>query len=382
MTIAFDAYYAFHFKTGVAHYSRNLINSLAKHFPGHRFLLFTDVATDLYWPEFGNVEVKAAGLEVPFFEWVHSPVLSQMITENDFDIFHGLDHALPSCLQTPSVVTIHDLFFESHPQLYGSDAVNYYCVEARSAAIAADKVIAISAYTKEDVRQRYSVADAKIEVVYQTCNPLFFSQSDAARQKEIEVQFQLPEKFWLYVGSITERKNLLQIGKAMHQIRKEVKIPLVVIGEGGAYLDEVRTYISKSGMEDAVQFISYTEAAKHSSSFQTAADVPFFYRRAFALLYPSLLEGFGIPLVEAFASGIPVITSNTGSLPEIGGDAALYVDPTNVSSIAGAMSALATDARLHTTLVNAGRRRLSNFHPEKFASHQISVYKTLCHSIS
>lgn len=377
MTVAFDAYYAFHYKTGVAHYSRNLINGIATAFPDCRLLLFTDVTTALYQPRFSNVEIKTVGYEIPFFEWVSSSGLQQLIHTHTFDVYHGLDHALPENVSAKTVVSIHDLFFVSSPHLYAEEAVRYYCREARKSASVADQIVAISAFTKNEIIQQYRINSNRIEVVYQSCNNVFFQDVNEAQLKEVKQKYNLPEKFWLYVGSITERKGLLQIVKALQMLQPDCAIPLVVVGEGDSYLNEVKAYIQRHDLADGVYFVSYTDIAKHSPSFQNAAEIPLFYRNAFALLYPSLMEGFGIPVVEAFASGIPIITSNTSSLPEIGGDAALYVDPLSSASIADAMSRIFSDEGLRTELIANGKKRLTEFLPEHFARTQMAVYEKL-----
>jgi glycosyltransferase involved in cell wall biosynthesis len=377
MKIGFDAYFAFHYKTGVAHYGRNLINSLAKFYPEVTLVLFTDKITGLYQPSFPNVEVVELGYEVNYHDWLFNTDLIRAIENESPDVFHGLDHGLPALGKQRTAVTIHDLFFESHPELYSTEEAAYYKRVAPKACKDANAIIVISEFTKEEMLSRYQVAEQKITTCYQTCNPLFFQTVSIERKNELRKQFDLPAKFWLYVGSVIERKNLLNTCKALHHIKERSSIPLMVIGEGGDYLQAVQEYIRQNGLEDRVRFLSYTDAAKRSVTFQQARDIPAFYQMAHALLYPSYLEGFGIPLVEAFASRLPVITSRTSSLPEIGGDAALYVDPFNPDDIAVALLRLEKDEELCGSMISKGKNIVQNFTEEKASAAMMNVYRQL-----
>jgi len=377
MRIGFDAYFAFHYKTGVAHYGRNLINSIAKCYPQTQLILFTDVVTNLYQPSAPNITVIELGYEVEYHHWLSHPALLKCVQNQSTDVFHGLDHGLPSVAGTREVVTIHDLFFETYPSLYSVAEVEYYKRIAPLACKKADAIISISQFTKKELVGRYHVEERKIKVCYQSCNPLFFQQVTEQRKDELRKQFDLPSKFWLYVGSVIARKNLLNICKALNAIKEISSTPLMVIGEGSDYLSEVQQYIRQNRLEDRVRFLSYTDAAKNSASFQQARDVPAFYQMALGLLYPSYLEGFGIPLIEAFASGLPVITSNTSSLPEIGGDAALYIDPFNVHDIAAALTRVENDNDLRLSMIQKGNNIVQHFTEEQTASSVMKVYQQL-----
>lgn len=376
MKIGFDAYYAFHYKTGVAHYGRNLINSLARFYPEVEYCLFTDVRTELFQPQHRNVQIVELGREIPYRHWIHDRDLHAAIRKYSPDIFHGLDHAIPSISDVRRVVTIHDLFFESHPSLYNAADVAFYSAEARSAVSEADRIIAISSFTKQDTIARYNVDASRISVCYQSCNPLFFDPVQDDAKLRLRRDFDLPSEFWLYVGSITERKNLLQICRALNHNKHRSSIPLVVIGEGNEYLQTVRAFLQANEMQELVRFISYHDAAR-SLSFQQAKDVPAFYSMSKGLLYPSLLEGFGIPLVEAFATATPVITAASTCLPEVAGNAALFVDPLNEMELAEAMWQLESDALLRNRLLEEGMKRKQIFSPEQTARSLMAVYESM-----
>ena len=377
MRIGFDAYFAFHYKTGVAHYGRNLFNALAKYYPDSELVLFTDKVTGLYQPAFPNVTVVEAGYDIDYYDWLTNPGLHKAITQNRIELFHGIDHGLPSVPNLKTIVTIHDLFFESHPGMYSEKDVAYYKHIAPLAANDADLVIAISRFTKNEITSRYNVPEDSVRVCYQSCNPLFFETVPEERKAALRKQFALPGKFWLYVGSVIERKNLLNICKAINSIRERSSMPLMVIGEGGDYLELVKQYVVQNDLSDRVRFLSYTQAAQQSASFQQARDVPAFHQMAHALLYPSYLEGFGIPLIEAFASGLPVITSGATSLPEIGGKAAMYVDPRSVDDIANALLRLEKDEELRSSMIAKGKIIVDGFTEKKSAEAVMGVYREL-----
>ena len=377
MRIGFDAYFAFHYKTGVAHYSRNLVNSLAKFYPDTELILFTDKQSTLYQPSFSNIKIIELGYDVPYHQWLINNDLLSAIESEGLDVFHGMDHGLPNIRQAKTVVTIHDLFFESHPELYTPADVQYYRRVAPEACRKAGQVISISDFTRKVLVLRYNVEEEKVKICYQTCNSLFFETVTGHRKQELRHQFNLPDQFWLYVGSVTERKNLLNICKAMQLIKDRSTIPLMVIGEGDEYLGTVRSFIHQNQLYDRIRFLSYTDAGKNSVSFQQAKDVPAFYQMALALLYPSYLEGFGIPLIEAFASNVPVLTSGTSSLPEIGGDAAMYVDPSNENEIATALLQMEKDEDLRSSMIKRGKKILQHFTEEKTAASVMNVYQQL-----
>ncbi|MCE3282980.1 MAG: glycosyl transferase, group 1 family protein [Chitinophagaceae bacterium] len=376
MRIGIDAYYAFHYKTGVAHYTRTLINGLATLYPGIELVLFTDQTTELYQPDFPNVRVAAAGQDIAYHDWLSHPALQELIVQSQPGIFHGTDHGLPPLQNVKTVVTIHDLFFETHPQFYAPADVAYYRRVTPVACNKADVIISISDFTKQAIVSHYKVDPDKIRVCYQSCNQLFFERVSEERKAELRRQFDLPGKFWLYVGAVIERKNLLNICKAMHHTRDTSDTPLIVIGEGNDYLETARNYIAEKDLGERIRFLSYTEAAKGSLSFQQARDVPAFYQLATALLYPSQLEGFGIPLVEAFASGLPVLTANTSSLPEVGGNAAMYVDPQDVKGIADALTRL-HDEGLREEMIAKGKQIVQNFTPATTITPVMETYRQM-----
>jgi glycosyltransferase involved in cell wall biosynthesis len=189
--------------------------------------------------------------------------------------------------------------------------------------------------------------------------------------------YNLPEKYFLYVGSIIERKNLLTICKAMHLLRHEWDLPLVIIGNGGAYKQQVKNFIQEHQLGNRCIFLSEIDAAKNSPSFQSAADFPAIYQQALAMIYPSVYEGFGIPVLEGLWSGIPVITSNVSCLPEAGGEGAFYVNPASPEDIAQQMKLIVSDPALVQARYEKTKRHLQQFTNEATAKRVMQVYSSV-----
>jgi glycosyltransferase involved in cell wall biosynthesis len=236
-------------------------------------------------------------------------------------------------------------------------------------------VIAASEQTKKDIIQFYRVSPEKISVCYQSCNPAFGDQLTIAQKRMVQLKYGLPPKFFLHVGSIIERKNLLNICKAVFILRNELDIPLIVIGDGEKYKQQVIDFVKQNDLEKKIIFLSEHESVRSSKSFQSAVDFPAIYQSAIAMIYPSFFEGFGIPILESLWSKLPVVTSNTSSLPEVGGDSACYVDPQRADEIAEGMKKVYLDEQFANNLKEKGWQQAQKFTPKKCATSVMEVYK-------
>lgn len=383
MKIAFDAKRAYQNGTGLGHYSRTLISSLADFYPEHHYYLCAPKLTNRFdISGFTNVENIIPGnfLSRKLKSIWRSSWIKKDLWKRSINIYHGLSHEVPVGIQKTgicSVVTIHDLIFERYPQQYHPIDVQIYRRKFKYACKNADHIIAISKQTKEDIINFYQIPEEKITICYQSCNPAFavnISENEKSRVKQF---YNLPDRFFLYVGSVIERKNLLNICKALLELRGKLSIPLVVIGDGERYKQQVKEFISQNKLTKEVIFLSETEAAKSSLAYQSAADFPTIYQLSSGVIYPSVFEGFGIPILEALWSRIPVITSNISCLPETGGDAAYYVDPYSPREIAHGMIELATNETLVTEMKEKGLLHAQNFTPQKGAADVMQVYLRL-----
>ena len=390
MNIGFDAKRAFTNGTGLGHYSRTLISSLAKYFAMHQYFLFTPKQTSLYSTE--NVENLQVVTPQNFLSKLFKSAWRSSWVKKDvqklhIDIYHGLSHEIPMGIHSTnikSVVTIHDLIFERYPEQYNSIDVKIYRKKFTYACKHANKIIAISKQTKEDIIAFYKIPENKIAICYQSCNPAFGVAVTDAEKNRIKKQYNLPNKFFLYVGSVIERKNLLTICKALHLLHdtsssQSLKFPLVVIGTGDKYMQQVKDFITQNSLTNAVIFLSENSSAK-ALSFTSAADFPAIYQQALCMIYPSTFEGFGIPVLEALWSNIPVITSNVSCMPETGGNAAYYVNPMDVNEMATAMYKVATNDILRKEMIAKGWLHAQNFTQKKCAEAVIKVYEEVYRS--
>jgi len=383
MNIGFDAKRAYHNGTGLGQYSRTLLNLLPDYYPEHQYYLFNPKASRKFTINGNSVhEILPSGfLHKAFSSAWRSSWVKKDIERLKIDIYHGLSHEIPLGIEkttTKSVVTIHDLIHERYPEQYNPIDVKIYSKKFRYACVHADKVIAISEQTKRDIIDFYKIPEKKIEVCYQSCNPAFSKPVGTEEKKIVRERYHLPDEFFLYVGTIIERKNLLNICKAIYLLRNDLNIPLVVIGDGGKYKQLVKDYIRQNGIEHEIIFLSESEAARSSASFKSSSDFPAIYQSAVAMIYPSFFEGFGIPVLESLCSRLPVITSNVSCLPEAGGPGAYYADPYSAEEIAAGMKRIYSDTAFADDMREKGWQYSLKFAPEKYVNHVMNIYKSIC----
>ena len=259
----------------------------------------------------------------------------------------------------PSVVTIHDLIFMRYPEFYKPIDRNIYFRKIKYSCTAADKIIAISQQTRSDVETFFQVPPEKIEVIYQPVSAVFFESQDSPA---IASRFDIPSGYILSVGTLEPRKNQLALLKALHEAK--IDCPVVFVGKSTAYISTMKKYIQDKGMQNHVIFLTGL----------SEEELAFLYRHALLSVYISVFEGFGLPVIEAMASGCPVITSSVSCLPETAGEAAVLCDPGNINDIGEKINGLLNDDEHRKQLLKKGLARAEFFHPEKYAKNLISLY--------
>ena len=280
------------------------------------------------------------------------------------DLWHFTNYVAPPTAK-PFVVTIHDLGFVHHPEFTEPKNLEFLRKWVPDTLDRARLVIAVSEATKEALIEEYKVPLDKIEVVHEAADDIFsreLPEDDVGRVKE---KYGIEGDYFLAVGTLEPRKNLKTLLMALAGLRKEVQEQLVVVGGQGWLFDETQELLAKLGLESRVIFTDYVPKA----------ELPALYQGAQCFVFPSHYEGFGIPVLEAMASGTPVISSNTSSLPEIGGGAALYFDPNDSKGLKHALTRLLQDENLRTRLAEAGRRQAAKFSWAKTAQHTLGVYE-------
>jgi glycosyltransferase involved in cell wall biosynthesis len=382
MKIGFDGKRATRNKTGLGNYSRSLIVSLAKEFPEHDYIVYTAGVSDLFnTKHFKNIDVRLpqTTFDKKFPAWWRRRSVVKDIHKDGINIFHGLSNELPTGIEkisTKTVITVHDLIFERYPGTYHFDERYTHRWKMKQSCKIADAVIAASEQTRQDLIHYYRIPAEKIFVCYQHCNAIFENKISDELKAIVKKRYQLPDRYFLFVSSITKRKNLIIICKALKALEHKLKLPLVVIGDGKKEKVIAKEYLRLNRMEESVVFLNEVEVA-NESGFTNSIDFPAIYQQAVALIYPSCFEGFGIPILEAMWSGLPVISSDASSLPEVAGDAALYFSPDDVDTLASLMWQLSTDTTLAENLKLKGLVRAKNFTSSKHAKQVMDVYLSI-----
>ncbi len=372
LRIGYDAKRLFHNHTGLGNYSRTLLQDLSQYFPQSEYHLYSPSAPNNSWTsafhESDHFQIHTSKAAIPAL-W-RSSGIKKDLQQDGIQLFHGLSHEIPLGLQKakiPSVVTIHDLIFKSHPQLFPFLDRQIYDWKFRYSCEQADRVVAISESTKKDIIRYYKIAPEKIQVIYQTCDEQFKKEVPAERLQEVQKKYQLPQEYLLYVGSLIERKNLLGLIQGMEFLPASLEVPLVVIGNGAKYKARIQKYLAGKAMEKNILFLE-------DFHFPDLAAV---YTSALALCYPSFYEGFGIPLIEALFCKTPVLTSRSSSLPEAAGSGAIYVDPNNRASITNGLEKLLDDDTYGRQLADAGHAHVQQFHSAPLAKAWMNLYENL-----
>jgi len=365
MNIGFDAKRAFHNFSGLGNYSRLLIHSLSDLFFNNQYFLFTPSYRSHPLHIFAEKDncniITPNGINnlFPSSFW-RSFTMAKDINIRDIDVFHGLSGELPvSFLKMPKVVTIHDVIFLRYPEYYSTFDRKIYEKKFHHACKIADKIITVSKQTANDCIKYLGANAKKIEIGYQSCDSIFFTPVDA---DGIKKKYDLPEKYILNVGTIEARKNLLNLVKTLKYIDEDIS--LVAIGKRTPYTKIVEEYIKDNYLTNRVKLM-------HNVSF---SDFPAIYATAAAFVYSSVFEGFGIPVLEALAVGTPVATSNISSMPEVGGDAAIYFDPYNVEDMADKINLLIHNKDTVNQLYNKREKQLVQFAIKNVAAFTDNIY--------
>lgn len=285
----------------------------------------------------------------------------------EIDLFHATDHLLPRLARVRSVFTLHDLVFRFYPHTH--KALNRWFLTLMMPRFlkAADAVIAVSEHSKRDAIQIYGIDEAKITVIYEGVHARFRRES-ADSMAAVRHRYGLPERYILSVGTIEPRKNLTSLLEAYHNLKKgRSESGLVIVGKKGWLYADFFRRLHELGLEDEVLF----------PGFVPDDDLPAFYSAADLFVFPSLYEGFGLPVLEALACGTPVVASNTASLPEVAGEAALLVDPSSVEALVRAMLDVLNSSELRDDLRARGPIQAAKFTWQRAARETLAVYMSL-----
>ncbi|WP_375581010.1 glycosyltransferase family 1 protein [Marivirga tractuosa] len=376
MHIAFEAKRAFNNFTGLGNYSRFVISALKEHYPKEQYSLFTPKVSKreeatLFHKENKEITVMPSGLWKAGSmknAW-RSKRIGKLAVKQKADVFHGLSNELPSGLKgnTKKIVTIHDLIFLRYPDYYPFIDRNIYKKKFKSACKKADEIIAISEQTKNDIIEFFDIDSSKISVVYQGVHPIYKQDLKTRRLLYLLDQYSLHQPYFLYVGSIEDRKNAKDLVQSFKMVLDQVKhdLLLLIVGKKTDYQREVEKEINKLKLDQNVRIynnIPFTE-------------LPYLYKGAVASVYPSSFEGFGIPVLESLSVGTSVVTGNQSAMREAGGKHALYADPKNHEELAAQMVKLADDNDFNEHLIKGVDTHLEQFSSRKIAKDLMDLYQ-------
>ena len=371
MRIGFDAKRAFNNYSGLGNYSRYIISNVCRFYPENECFLYTPKIADavLFNEPAGTIIGKPGGFWKKSGSLWRTFRLTQRLNEDAIDLYHGLSNELPYGIQksrAKSVITIHDLIFMEHPELYKSINRNIYEKKVRTGTRVASRVIAASEQTKQDIIRFLNVDESRIRVVYQGCHRQFYSRVSEETMQNTHQRFALPSEYLLYVGTIEERKNLLKIVQALHH--GNIDFPLVVVGRKTAYFNQVKQFIERTGLSN-VYFLDQVQAS----------DLPAIYQGSSGFIYPSSYEGFGIPVLEALNSGVPVITSRGGCLEETAGKGGLLINPMDQEEMIHAIRQVLETSALRDRLIREGGAHALKFREEQTIPSLYNVYLECMH---
>lgn len=380
MKIGFDISQTGNDKAGCGYFADSLIQALTELGSNNEYLLYPHFGTTFWDPEAERTTRR-----------IHRPNVSRKLIGKDFqssmrfwhnlppdfeeklghpDIIHVNNYSCPQGLkQARLIYTLYDLNFLEYPELT-TEENRHKCFEGVFAAsIHADFVVSISHYSQEkflDVYPHYPAERTRVVHL----GSRFSIEQDVERQSE-SLKALTPGEFWLAVGTLEPRKNLRRLLQAfaLYKVRSTFKYPIALAGGKGWLEESLEDFIRELGLSDSVRMLGYV----------TNEELAWLYRNCFCFVYPSLYEGFGLPVLEAMSLGAAVIASNTTSLPEVAGDAAHYIDPFDEQDIAGAFDKLGRESGYRQGLKQRAVIQARKFSWEKSAAEVLKIYKEVMH---
>ena len=379
LTIAFESKRIFDSLTGFGTYGRTLISDLANYFPENRYILVAHESHSVLskQPTFCSSEVRRIvnldGVDILFppdrgkFFWKVMGARQKLRRQN-VNIYHGLTQQIPRSIRgarIPKILSMQDLIYRYFPKLFPGEDLDTHDSQLRKSCTASDRIIAISESTKRDLVDLFSIRPEKINVIYPACDSRYNVRITEDQKSQIKYKYGLPKRYLLYVGSITERKNLLSIVKAMRILPHDDRLSLVVIGQRTLYTDTVLAYAED---HDLSQWLIFPNNV-------TTKDLPAVYQGADIFVYTSLYEGFGLPVLEALASGTPVITSNVSSMPEAAGPNSRLVNPDCPEEIAMGISSILSSESLREEMIHNGYSYSAQFNNQIVTKQILDLYQ-------
>jgi glycosyltransferase involved in cell wall biosynthesis len=364
--VGLDARKLTHF--GIGSYVRNLIEAIGRspESSAYRFRVYVPARDREAVPSlpahFEVVPEESPGYslsELTRFPW--------RLMRDRLDLFHATHYVIPPLYRTRAVVTIHDIIHVLYPQFLPNRAALLYArVMIGRALRRADRIITVSYNSKRDLVDYFGISPARIDVIYNGVATRFREGIAHEERDRVAAKYGLPRPFLLFLGGEKPHKNVRNVLRAFAEARRERDLPHALVLAGPMPANRSRVEALIAGLD--------LSARVFRPGIVPEEDLPGLYAASDALLYPTLYEGFGLPVVEAMACGVPVLTSSTSALQEIAGGYALLVDPMDVAAIARGIAEIATNPERRAELVELGRRRAADFSWDRAAEQTLRVY--------
>lgn len=351
---------------GAGNYIVNLVHALARVNSDSELVVFTK---PVHAPLFQSQEhIQVASVALPMRTWRiawEQTILPRLIRRHELDVFHSPHYTIPFAAPCATVVTFHDMTFFLYPQAHLLYKRFFFRTIIPISARRASAVIAISESTRQDILRLTRISPSKVFGIPYGVGSNFRPEKNPAILDEIRRQYNLPAEFLAYVGNLEPRKNLPMLLRAFARLVKQgLPHDLVLAGSRGWKDNAVFSACQELGLSKRVHFIGFVPQAK----------LPALYSACSAFVYPSLYEGFGLPVLEALACGAVVVTSNVSSMPEVAGKAGILIDPQNVDDLTNALYRALTDQELRATLPNMAIERARLFSWERAAKETLALY--------
>jgi len=366
--------------TGVATYTRLLVEALLRNDKHDEFVLFASslrnrkpIKNFVKGLEAKNVKVKFSFLPLKIleilFNGIHLIPIENFI--GDVDVFHSSDWLEPPTRSAKRVTTIHDFTVYKYPETFsqrgGHDIVTNQKRKLFFVKNYSDRIIAVTQTTKNDAIEILKIPEKKISVVYEAADPFYYKREKIGTIR-VKEKYQVEGRYILCVGTREPRKNLDRAIMAFAELTSKFPdLNLLIAGKYGWGEDSAKLKVQSAKLTEKVKILGFVEKE----------DLACLYSGAETLVYPSLYEGFGLPILDAMACGCPVITSDRGSMKEISGEAAVLIDPVSVKSISGAIAKICTDSNFRTKLSQQSLKKSGEFSWDKTALQTLEVYRTI-----
>ncbi len=371
MRIGIDARGIYKELDGIGRFGMNLLKELARIDDFNEYIIYKNSSINSIVNK-SNFTEKI--INIPRFTIREQIIMPAILKRDNLDIFHCLHNVLSIFYPKKSIVTIQDImvtrflwFYEALPRIKKYTGLFYFKLFVKLSVEKADKVIVTSKFTKKEVMRHLNVKDEKLKICGAAVDSAFKPFNDEALLNAVLEKYGICNPFILHVSNLKPYKNLRNLIYAYKLLsQKKSRYPkLVIAGHHKKYGTQIKEFTEKVGLKEKINFVGYVDKN----------DLPILMSKSLCFIFPSIYEGFGLPVLEAMACGTPVITSNTSSLPEIAGEAAILVNPYDTKEIADAIENLLSNEKLRKELISKGLEQVKLFSWEKCAKETLKVYQ-------